>query len=50
MFVTKTHKRRGSISVQIISKDSGRYRVVETIGTSNDSDEAKKLLLKQKIE
>ena len=48
MFVRKIRNRSGSISVQIISKDSGRYRVIETVGTSKDSDEVEKLVIEAK--
>lgn len=48
MFVRKIRNRSGSISVQIISKDSGRYLVVETIGTSKDFDEVEKLVIEAK--
>lgn len=48
MFVRKNRNRGGSVSVQIISKDGGRYRVVETIGTSNDADEIEKLVVEAK--
>src|SRR3989338_7541435 len=43
MFVRKIHNRSGSTSVQIISKEDGRYRIVKTIGTSKDAEEIKKL-------
>lgn len=39
MFARKVKNRSGSISVQVISKDQGRYRVVKTIGTSQDPEE-----------
>ncbi|MBI5700804.1 hypothetical protein HZC34_03025 [Candidatus Saganbacteria bacterium] len=48
MFVRKLRNRSGSTSVQIISKDSGKYCVVETLGTSKDSDEIKKLVIEAK--
>ena len=48
MFVRKVRNRSGSISVQIISKDHGKYRVVETIGTSKDPDEAEKMIVEAK--
>ncbi|MBU0988298.1 MAG: IS1634 family transposase [Proteobacteria bacterium] len=44
MFVRRNRNRGGSISVQIISKDGGRYRVIETVGTSKDPDEVEKLV------
>ena len=48
MFVRKIQNRSGSVSVQIISKDSGRYRVFETIGTSKDAVEVEKLVAEAK--
>ena len=48
MFVRKIRNRSGSISIQIISKESGRYRVVETVGTSKDPDEVEKLVIEAK--
>ena len=48
MFVRKLRNRSGSISVQIISKEGGRYRVVRTIGTSKDPEKVKKLFVEAK--
>lgn len=48
MFLRKLRNRSGSISVQIISKENGRYRVVETVGTSKDPDEVEKLVIEAK--
>lgn len=39
MFVRKTPNRSGSVSIQIIDKSRGKYRVVETVGTSSDPSE-----------
>lgn len=38
MFARKIKNRSGSVSVKVIRKDRGRYRVVRTVGTSNDPD------------
>lgn len=43
MFVRKNRNRSGTISVQIISKQDGKYKVVETIGCSNHPEEIEKL-------
>lgn len=43
MFPRKVKNRSGSISVQIIRKQSGRYQVVQTVGTSKDPDEIEQL-------
>lgn len=45
MFIRKKHNKSGSISIQIIDKSHG-YRVVKTIGTSQDPDEIEKLIFK----
>lgn len=45
MFVRKNRNRSGSISVQIVSKAHGRYRVVKTVGTSKDLDEIEGFVL-----
>jgi len=45
MFVRKNRNRSGSISVQIISKEHGKYRVVKIIGFSKDPDEIEKLVM-----
>ncbi len=52
MFLRKLQNRSGSISVQIISKASGKYKVVKTVGTSSSEQEIIKLvyLAKQEIE
>jgi len=39
MFVRKKRNKSGSISVQIINKSGGKYRVEKTIGNSMDADE-----------
>lgn len=48
MFVRKNRNRSGSVSVQIVSKESGSYRVVRTVGCSKDPDEIE-VLVKQAI-
>jgi transposase len=52
MFLRKKKNSSGSISVQIISKSSGKYTVVKTIGSSDIEQEITKLtyLGKQEIE
>ena len=39
MFVRGKKNKSGTISVQIIDKSSGSYRVIRTVGTSSDPDE-----------
>ena len=52
MFLRKKPNSSGSISVQIINKISGRYKVVKTIGSSYSEQEIQKFLYlgKQEIE
>jgi hypothetical protein len=45
MYVRKSKNRSGSISVQIISKEHVRYRVVKTLGTSHTPNEIARLWL-----
>lgn len=44
MFVRKNRNRSGSISVQIVSKNSGAYRVIRTIGSALHPDEIERLV------
>ena len=52
MFLRKLKNRSGSISVQIISKSRGKYKVVKTIGSGRTEQEIQKLeyLGKQELE
>lgn len=52
MFLRKLRNRSGSTSVQIISKSSGKYKVIKTIGTSVSEQEIQRYiyLAKQEIE
>ena len=52
MFLRKLKNRSGSISVQIISKSSGKYRVLKTVGCGSSIQEIEKLTFigKQEIE
>ena len=45
MFVRKKKNRSGSISVQIIDKSYGTYRVLKTVGSSRDESEVERLYL-----
>ena len=45
MFIRKNKNRSGSIGVQIISKEQGRYKVVETIGSGKSQEEIAKLYM-----
>ena len=44
MFVRKNLNRSGSVSVQIVSKRGGSYRVTQTLGSSSDPDEIERLV------
>ena len=52
MFLRKKKNKSGSISVQIISKSGGKYKVVKTIGCGKNEQDVQKLfyLGKQEIE
>lgn len=52
MFLRKKKNKSGSTSVQIISKGRGKYKVVKTIGSSDNEQEIQKLVLlaRQEIE
>lgn len=39
MFVRKKQNKSGSVSIQIIQKQNGKYRVVQTVGSSKDPDQ-----------
>lgn len=43
MFVRKKRNRSGSLSIQIIQKQHGKYVVIKTLGTSNDEEEIDRL-------
>jgi transposase len=48
MFIREVKNRSGSISIQIISKHKGKYKVIKTIGSSKDPEEV--ILLKHKAQ
>jgi len=52
MFIRKNKNRTGSYSVQIISKSSGKYKLVKTIGSGSTEQELQKLtyLARQEVE
>lgn len=52
MFIRKKKNASGSISVQIISKSTGKYKVIRTIGCGQNEQEVEKLtyIAKQEIE
>lgn len=45
MFVRKKRNKSGVISVQIIDKSSGKYKMLRTIGSSSDKYQIEKLVL-----
>jgi len=50
MFVRKKKNKSGVISIQIIDKSSGKYRVIKTIGSSADATEIEQLCQKALFE
>jgi transposase len=52
MFIREKKNSSGTVSVQIISKSSGKYKVVKTVGSSSNEQEILKLVYlgKQEIE
>src|SRR5690606_5626190 len=48
MFVRKKPNKSGVISVQVIDKSSGKYKLVKTIGSSSNQDEINRLVLEGK--
>ena len=48
MFVRKKLNKSGIISVQVIDKSSGKYKVKKTIGSSSDQKEVKHLMAQGK--
>jgi len=46
MFVRKKKNKSGIISVQVIDKSSGKYKVIKTIGSSSNPNEIKLLIIK----
>ena len=52
MFLRKKANKSGSTSIQIISKTSGTYKVIKTVGCAHTEQEEAKLtfLAKQEIE
>jgi len=52
MFLRKLKNRSGSISIQIISKTNGKYKVIKTIGSGISEQEVQRLwyLGKQELE
>lgn len=43
MFVRKKNNKSGSVSIQIIDKSNGKYKVLKTVGSSSNEDEIEKL-------
>ncbi|MFN8712925.1 MAG: IS1634 family transposase [Bacteroidota bacterium] len=50
MYVRKLKNRSGSLSVQVIHKINGKYKVVKTIGCATTQQEAEKLVFEAKQE
>lgn len=45
MFVRQKKNKSGVVSVQVIDKSSGKYKLLKTIGSSNDSSEIEKFVV-----
>ena len=43
VFIRKKQNKSGAISIQLISKDRGKYQVMETIGSSSNSEQVEQL-------
>ena len=43
VFVRKKQNKSGVISIQLISKDRGKYQVIETIGSSSNAEQVEQL-------
>ena len=48
MFVRKKKNKSGIISIQVIDKSSGKYKLIKTIGSSSNENEVKSLYNKGK--
>jgi hypothetical protein len=48
MFVRKKPNKSGVISIQVIDKSSGKYKLIKTIGSSSESAEIERLVQKGK--
>jgi len=46
MFIRHKPNKSGSVSIQIVDKSNGRYKVLKTIGSSSDSFEIELLCQK----
>jgi hypothetical protein len=44
MYVRKKNNKSGKISIQVIDKSSGKYKVVKTIGSSANAQDVERLL------
>ena len=49
MFVRKKNNKSGTVSIQIIDKSSGKYKIVKTVGTIVKIDNITWLHIKGKI-
>src|SRR5690554_611584 len=48
MFIRKKQNKSGVVSVQVIDKSTGKYRMLKTIGSSADASDVKRLVLEGK--
>ena len=50
MFIRKNKNRSGSVSIQIISKESGRYKIYKTVGSGKTDQEIEFLYQRANLE
>ena len=48
MFIRKKKNKSGSISVHVVSKETGSYKIIKVLGTSCDAQEIEQLVLRGK--
>lgn len=48
MFVRKKNNKSGIVSIQVIDKSSGAYKLVRTIGSSSEKSEIERMVLEGK--
>lgn len=49
MFVRKKRNKSGTVSVQIVSKNRGKYRVIQTVGSAKDPEEVERLIQRGRL-
>jgi len=44
MFIRKKPNKSGLVSIQVIDKSSGKYKMIKTIGSSSDGNQIEQLV------